>query len=119
MVGIFKDLLQEQGFWEARTHFTESPQKGNFYPTYMHLRNLDNHDSPKVLQVKEDLDWIKSYSEKIRQGDFYGFSGQKITDVVNIGMGGSDLGPRLCVTALAQYKSTEINFHFRCGYLCI
>lgn len=112
MIGIFNDLLQEQGFWEARTHFIESPQEGNFYPSYMHLRNLDGHDVPKVLQVKEDLDWIKTYSEKIRQGHFYGFSGQKITDVVNIGMGGSDLGPRLCVTALEQYKSTEINLHF-------
>jgi glucose-6-phosphate isomerase len=54
---------------------------------------------------------MKSFSESIISGDHKGFSGKEITDVVNIGIGGSDLGPVMVVSALKHFK-TRLNVHF-------
>lgn len=62
-------------------------------------------------QIKRVLDHMKSFSEKIISGDHKGFSGKEITDVVNIGIGGSDLGPVMVVSALKHFK-TRLNVHF-------
>ena len=48
----------------------------------------------------------------ISEGIWLGFGGQKITDVVNIGIGGSDLGPRMVSRALCDYHQPGINVHF-------
>lgn len=50
--------------------------------------------------------------EKIRNGEWLGFSGKPITDVVNIGIGGSDLGPRFCLKAFEEITTPDLNFHF-------
>jgi len=52
------------------------------------------------------------FSQKIRNQEWLGFSSKAITDVVNIGIGGSDLGPRMAVTALKPYAIDSIDFHF-------
>ncbi|MCS3867236.1 glucose-6-phosphate isomerase [Chryseobacterium ginsenosidimutans] len=62
-------------------------------------------------QIKRVLDHMKSFSESIISGDHKGFSGKEITDVVNIGIGGSDLGPVMVVSALKHFK-TRLNVHF-------
>lgn len=62
-------------------------------------------------QVKAVLEQMKVFSEKIISGAHKGFSGKEITDVVNIGIGGSDLGPVMVVSALKHYK-TRLNVHF-------
>ncbi|MEC3875264.1 glucose-6-phosphate isomerase [Chryseobacterium salviniae] len=62
-------------------------------------------------QIKRVLDHMKSFSESIISGDHKGFSGKEITDVVNIGIGGSDLGPVMVVSALKHFK-TRLNIHF-------
>lgn len=51
-------------------------------------------------------------TENIRHGKWKGYSGKPITDVVNIGIGGSDLGPKMVVTALTPYISNNIKCHF-------
>jgi len=61
--------------------------------------------------VREVLDHMKSFSEKVISGDWKGYSGKKITDVVNIGIGGSDLGPVMVTEALKPY-STRLKLHF-------
>lgn len=59
----------------------------------------------KVLQQ------MKHFSEKVISGQHKGFTGKEITDVVNIGIGGSDLGPVMVCTALQHYQ-TRLNVHF-------
>ncbi|UZT96146.1 glucose-6-phosphate isomerase [Chryseobacterium fluminis] len=62
-------------------------------------------------QIRRVLDHMKTFSESIISGDHKGFSGKEITDVVNIGIGGSDLGPVMVVSALKHFK-TRLNVHF-------
>ena len=61
--------------------------------------------------VRESLAHIKDFSEKVIQGSWKGFTGKSITDVVNIGIGGSDLGPVMVTEALANYKN-HLKTHF-------
>ena len=53
-----------------------------------------------------------TFAESIRNGSFKGINGTRILDVVNIGIGGSYLGPLMAVEALKPYKTPLINFHF-------
>lgn len=62
-------------------------------------------------QIKRVLDHMKAFSEKIISGKHKGFSGKEITDVVNIGIGGSDLGPVMVCSALKHFK-TRLDIHF-------
>ncbi len=61
--------------------------------------------------VKKVLDQMKEFSEEVISGRHKGFSGKVITDVVNIGIGGSDLGPVMVCKALKHYR-TRLNVHF-------
>lgn len=63
-------------------------------------------------QVHESLDKVAKLTARIRSGIWRGFSGEAITDVVNIGVGGSDLGPLMATTALAEWSDTDIRVHF-------
>ncbi|EAS41020.1 glucose-6-phosphate isomerase [Photobacterium profundum] len=70
---------------------------------------VDGEDvMPKVNAVLEKM---KAFTARIVDGDWKGYTGQKITDVVNIGIGGSDLGPYMVSEALVPYK-TRLNMHF-------
>ena len=62
-------------------------------------------------QVRKALRKIRAFSNKVISGDWKGYTGKKITDVVNIGIGGSDLGPDMIVEALQFYKN-HLNTHF-------
>lgn len=55
---------------------------------------------------------MRDFSEKVRSGLWRGFSGAAIRDVVNIGIGGSDLGPKTVVRALASYQRQGLKLHF-------
>src|SRR5205085_8352198 len=55
---------------------------------------------PAVWSV---LDRAFAFAQRVRSGEWRGFDGERITDVVNIGIGGSDLGPRMACEALADY----------------
>lgn len=61
--------------------------------------------------IKKVLDQMKTFSGKVISGEHKGFSGKEITDVVNIGIGGSDLGPVMVCSALKHFK-TRLNVHF-------
>ena len=63
---------------------------------------------PEVYEVKES---IKSFTNKVINGELKGFTSKNFTDVVNIGIGGSDLGPAMVVDALQFYKN-HLNVHF-------
>ncbi|RXR20835.1 glucose-6-phosphate isomerase [Flavobacterium amnicola] len=63
---------------------------------------------PEIFAVKNKM---KSFSNEIFSGDKKGFSGKAFTDIVNIGVGGSDLGPAMVVESLQFYKN-HLNVHF-------
>lgn len=54
---------------------------------------------------------MKAFSERVISGEWKGFTGKAITDVVNIGIGGSDLGPYMVTEALVPYKN-HLTMHF-------
>lgn len=62
--------------------------------------------------VNEVLSQMRRFSEAVRSGDWEGYTGKAITDVVNIGIGGSDLGPRMVVHALKPYGHDRLRVHF-------
>jgi len=81
------------------------------------LRNRSNTpiivDGEDVMpEVNAVLGQMKDFSEKVISGDWKGYSGKVITDIVNIGIGGSDLGPLMVTEALKPYKKENINLHF-------
>ena len=55
---------------------------------------------------------MAEFSERVRSGAWKGYTGKRIRDVVNIGIGGSDLGPAMVCTALAYYQHPELRAHF-------
>lgn len=80
------------------------------------LRNRSNtpvavNDMDVMPAVNEVLAKMKSFSEKVIGGEWKGYSDKAITDVVNIGIGGSDLGPVMVTEALKPYKN-HLNIHF-------
>lgn len=70
---------------------------------------VDNEDiKPEIQRV---LNQMKSFSEKVISKKHLGFTGKPVTDIVNIGIGGSDLGPVMVVSALKSFKN-HLNVHF-------
>jgi glucose-6-phosphate isomerase len=65
-----------------------------------------------VGQVHEVLDRMASFSERVRSGAWTGHTGKPIRTVVNIGIGGSDLGPVMAYEALRHYSNREMTFRF-------
>jgi len=64
------------------------------------------------LEIKNELTKIKTLSEKVRCQSWRGCTNQAITDVVNIGIGGSHLGPQMVTEALKPFISKDLNMHF-------
>ena len=62
--------------------------------------------------VNAVLSQMKQFCDQIHSGQWLGYSGQKITDIVNIGIGGSDLGPAMICDALEPYGVSGMNVHF-------
>ncbi|MEE3660869.1 glucose-6-phosphate isomerase [Brenneria sp. g21c3] len=80
------------------------------------LRNRSNTpilvDGKDVMpEVNAVLEKMKKFSERVIGGEWKGYTGKAITDVVNIGIGGSDLGPYMVTEALKPYKN-HLNMHF-------
>ena len=80
------------------------------------LRNRSNNpvyvDGKNVMpEINAVLEKIKVFSEDVRKGRWLGATGKRITDVVNIGIGGSDLGPKMVCEAL-KFLGDKLNVHF-------
>ncbi len=81
------------------------------------LRNRDDTpikvDGQDVMpQVNAVLLQIENFSTRVISGDWQGYTGKKITDIVNIGIGGSDLGPLMVTEALRPYAQKDLRVHF-------
>jgi glucose-6-phosphate isomerase len=81
------------------------------------LRNRSNHpirvdDKDVMPGVNAVLDHMRTFTERVRSGDWQGYTGKAISDVVNIGIGGSDLGPKMVCQALTPYAGQGPRVHF-------
>jgi glucose-6-phosphate isomerase len=65
-----------------------------------------------VKQVHETLDRMSAFAERVRSGEWTGHTGKPIRNVVNVGIGGSDLGPVMAYEALRHFSRRETNFRF-------
>ena len=81
------------------------------------LRNRSPH--PVIVNgqdvmpdIKRVLAKMRQFSTQVRSGNWKGYTGKAITDIVNIGIGGSDLGPKVVVETLAPYTSPDLRTHF-------
>ena len=71
---------------------------------------VDGQDvMPDVEKVRQQM---KAFSQKVRSGEWKGYTGQPVSDIVNIGIGGSDLGPVMVTEALKPYARRDLKLHF-------
>lgn len=98
-VGV-KDAIQKQF---SGDHINETEDRAVLHTA------LRGKNKPK--EVRETLQKIKTFSEEVIDGKWKGFTGKKITDVINIGIGGSDLGPQMVVNSLKFYLN-HLGVHF-------
>jgi len=118
-ISLFEDLLTEIDLKSSiEKYFGGEKINSTELRSVLHtaLRSADNEqimvDGKNIVtEITKVKAKVKSFSESIISGDYKGFSGKKISDIVNIGIGGSDLGPSMVVESLSQYK-THLNTHF-------
>ena len=71
---------------------------------------VDGHNiMPEVEKVRQQM---KVFSEKVRSGEWKGYTGQPVSNIVNLGIGGSDLGPVMVTEALKPYARRDLRLHF-------
>ncbi len=113
------DLAIECGLKEATENMFSGKKINateNRAVLHVALRNRSNSiilvDGENVMpEINDVLNQMKEFSEEIISGKWKGFTGKTITDIVNIGIGGSDLGPLMVTEALKPYKN-HLNLHF-------
>jgi glucose-6-phosphate isomerase len=103
---------RDKMFSGEKINFTE-----NRAVLHIALRNRSNRpilvDGKDVMpEVNAVLQHMRQFSDALRNGQWKGYTGQAITDVVNIGIGGSDLGPVMVTEALRPYSSPKMRAHF-------
>ncbi|EME43745.1 hypothetical protein DOTSEDRAFT_71559 [Dothistroma septosporum NZE10] len=104
--------LRDDMFKGEKINFTE---KRAVY--HVALRNVKNEpmavDGQSVVEgVNEVLEHMKEFSEQVRSGEWKGYTGKPIDTIVNIGIGGSDLGPVMVTEALKPYGKAGYKLHF-------
>lgn len=85
----------------------------------MHVALRDKSTNPIMIDgvdarpaIDAELERMRKLSEKVRSGDWKGYTGKTITDVVSIGIGGSNLGPLMVTEALKAYGSKALKMHY-------
>lgn len=85
----------------------------------LHTALRDRSNKPLIVedvnvteQVQEELRRIEDFSHRVRCGQWKGFSGKRITDIVSIGVGGSNLGPQMVTEALVHSSDDTLNVHY-------
>ena len=81
------------------------------------LRNRSNrpiyvHGQDVMPEVNQVLGQMRDFVQQVRTGQWLGWTGQPVRDVVNLGIGGSDLGPRMVTRALSSYSKSNLRVHF-------
>lgn len=119
VLGLLFDLVKARKITDARTaefsgqHINITEDRAVLHTA---LRNRSNNpvvvDGKDVMpDVRAVLQHMKEFTDEVLSGAWKGYTGKKITDVVNIGIGGSDLGPLMVTEALKPY-SKGLKLHF-------
>ena len=103
---------RDRMFAGERINFTEGR-------AVLHTALRNRSDRPVTVDgvdvmpgVRKVLSHMREFSDAVRSGDWRGCTGKKITDIVNIGIGGSDLGPVMVTEALKPYAAPGLRTHF-------
>ncbi len=119
-LGLLIDLAETARLAEWRDRLFSgdkinfSEKRAVLHPALRHLKlgafpSVEQDVMPEVRAVRVQM---RQFSEKVRGGLWRGFSGEGIRDVVNIGIGGSDLGPKTVVRSLSAYQHPGLRMHF-------
>ncbi len=119
-MGLLLNLAQESGLTEAIENlFAGQPINETEGRAVMHtaLRNRGNdpvlvNGEDVMPKVRESLAKMQRFSEDVRSGNWKGYTGKPVKYIVNIGIGGSDLGPVMVTEALAPYNTSHISTFF-------
>ncbi len=121
-LNLFKNLLDEINFKNyifsmlmgENINFTENKPVLHFL--LRDRKNIFLKNNSNFIDIKKDIDTnlnkIKFFTNKILNGEWLGFSGKKINNIVNVGIGGSDIGPRMIIKSLSSYKNNKLNIYF-------
>ena len=119
-LSLLKQLADEQGVAERRDamfrgeHINVSEDRAVLHVALRMPKDrsliVDGEDV--VKQVHEVLDRMSAFADRVRSGDWKGHTGKPIRNVINIGIGGSDLGPVTAYEALRHYSRREMTFRF-------
>ncbi|MEN8704184.1 MAG: glucose-6-phosphate isomerase [Polaribacter sp.] len=118
-IKLLVDLAKEIGLQEAiESQFNGEVINVTENRAVLHTALRSNSEDPVLVagknikpQIQTALRKIRSFSNKVISGKWKGYTGKSITDIVNIGIGGSDLGPDMIVESLQYYKN-HLNTHF-------
>ena len=119
-VGLLVELASERGLAERRAamfrgdhiNVTEDRPVLHVALRMPRDRSLVVDGTDVVKQVHEVLDRMAAFSDRVRGGEWRGHTGEPIRNVVNIGIGGSDLGPVMAYEALRYYSRRDMTFRF-------
>lgn len=119
-LSMLLDLARETGVEEAISMMFRGDrinETENRSVLHVALRNLDNTpvfvDGRDVMgQINRVLEQMRLFSTKVYKKELMGYANTPIRDIVNIGIGGSDLGPKMVADALAPYGQEGLNVHF-------
>lgn len=114
------DLAEETEVCQWRTKmFTGAKINKTEERAVLHTALRRKSDEPLILDgenvtehVKNQLIKMEGFVNTVRQGNWLGYSGKRITDIVNIGVGGSNLGPQMVTEALKHYSDGIVNVHY-------
>jgi glucose-6-phosphate isomerase len=119
MAALFQ-LARKTGLETLRDRmFAGEPINNTEQRAVLHVALRNRSDRPMAVsgrdvmpEVRAALDHIRVFAESVRSGQCTGYTGMRITDVVNIGIGGSDLGPAMAALALTPYTAGGPRTHF-------
>ncbi|MCB9432445.1 MAG: glucose-6-phosphate isomerase [Ardenticatenaceae bacterium] len=119
-MALLLTLVEQAGLAEAiKAMFSGAKINNTEQRAVLHvaLRNRSNRpivvDGADVMPgVNRVLGQMRRFSEVVRSGEWKGYTNKPITDIVNIGIGGSDLGPKMVVSALKPYTHPRLRSHF-------
>lgn len=119
-MSLLMDLARERGV-EAQREAMFNGEKINLteHRAVLHTALRAPRGSKLVVDgqdidadVQDVLQRVKAFTDKVRNGSWVGYTGKPISDVVNIGIGGSDLGPKMACLALRSYANPNLEMHF-------
>jgi glucose-6-phosphate isomerase len=119
-IGLLRDLAGQAGVPEmARRMFAGQKINTTENRAVLHVALRNRANTPIVVdgadvmpEVNAVLAHMRRFCDQVRSGAWKGFTGKEITDVVNIGIGGSDLGPVMVTEALKPYGHSRLRVHF-------